>query len=349
MRRTLTLVIGLLAALSSHASAQRESRDAGIPSGYSPMTWFAKQDQTRGFFRLPGIGTDYRIGPADELEIFITNFSQESVSVRVTNTGAITIPLLGTMQVTDLTTEELEAGIIGRLKEKKLIEQPEVLVHVAEFRARPIYIVGDVDYPGEYVMSQQLTLMEAILMAGGIDFPAGRYGYLHRRLSEGGPEAPTEHMIKNPEVAGANHEVIKVDLQPLKQGGVLDPDIPMRRGDIFVVPRRKIGVIYVIGDVLKPGPFEIPPENTMRVSQALAAGGGPAKTAKISKGVLVRYDAAGKRQELPVDFAAILHGRQADFDVQPNDVIFIPGATAKTLGLGMLNMVPGLIQTALIF
>ena len=105
----------------------------------------------------------------------------------------------------------------------------------------------------------------------------------------------------------------------------------------------------MIGDVKYPGPFEIPPERTMRVSQAVSMTGGPTKTAKLSEGVLVRFEESGKRSEFKVDCAAILRGEQPDIDVRSNDVLFIPGSGAKRFGYSMLEIIPNLLALALIF
>jgi hypothetical protein len=63
----------------------------------------------------------------------------------------------------------------------------------------------------------------------------------------------------------------------------------------------------------------------------------------MSKGILLRFDGQGGRKELPVDFDAILRGRLADFPIQEDDIIFIPGSNVKTLGYGLLNIVPSLL------
>jgi len=68
----------------------------------------------------------------------------------------------------------------------------------------------------------------------------------------------------------------------------------------------------------------------------------------MSDGLLVRYDEQGNRKEIPVDFAAILDGRQPDFPIQPNDIIFIPGSTAKNVGYGMLGIIPSLLTKTII-
>ncbi len=225
--------------------------------------------------------------------------------------------------------------------EADLIKDPEVLVYIAEYRAKPIYILGQVDRPGQYIMSQQLTLMDAILLAGGLDFTAGRYGYLHRLISEADDsEEAAPAVIKGGGAIGAPQTTVtRIDLQPAKEGGVISPNPDMRRGDTFFVPERKVETFFVVGDVLNAGSFEIPAENKIKVAQAISQAGGPSKTAKLSEGLLVRYDKAGSRKEMAVDSGAILRGDQPDIFVQANDVIFIPGSNAKTVGYGLLNVV----------
>lgn len=349
--RRLVLLAGLALVLSStDTAAQRTVRDQGISSNFNPLTWFNQAPPIRGLWRLPGVTSDYRLGPGDELEVFITNFSVTSVSVTVSNNGEISIPLLGRLPVSDLTAEQVERRIADRLKQKELLLEPEVLVNVAEYQAKPIYIFGEVDNQGQYIMTQELTLMQFVLMAGGLDFTAGHYGYLHRKeASDEGVAVPDKSVLERPDAPRPGWTVTKVDIQPLKDGGVLDPDIPLRAGDVFVVPRSTRSLFYVIGDVNRPGAYEVPPERRMLVSQALATSGGPTKTAKASQGMLIRYDANGAREERPVDFAGILRGKKPDFEVMANDVIFVPGAAAKTLGLGLLNIIPTLAVAPLIF
>ena len=64
----------------------------------------------------------------------------------------------------------------------------------------------------------------------------------------------------------------------------------------------------------------------------------------MGSGFLMRHDEAGVRQAMPVDFKAILEGRRPDIPVQAGDIIFVPNSAAKTIGLGLLNMLPRLAQ-----
>jgi polysaccharide export outer membrane protein len=339
----------LLVFMRADGMAQRQQRDPGVAVGYSPVEWATKNPIQNGFYRLPGISSDYRLGPGDELEIFISGYSAKSISVRVSNTAEISIPLVGDMTVTDQTTTELENRIVAALVERQLLRAPEVLVNVAEHVARPIYVLGEVDNPGQYMMSQQLTLMEAIFLAGGLDFTAGEYGYLHRRTTETEGPPPSVAMLAHADVPLPGHAVTRIDLQPLKEGRTLEPDIPLHAGDVIAIPRRQVEMFYVIGDVVHAGGFEVPAQRSLRASQALAYAGGPRRTAKTSAGLIVRIDASGQRQQIPIDFKALLRGTRPDVDVKPNDVIFIPGAGAKNFANGILGVVPAIIQAALIF
>ena len=187
-------------------------------------------------------------------------------------------------------------------------------------------------------------------MAGGIDIlesgsrGAERFGFLHRRLS---PESPdwkpaATSAIDNPEVARPGREVIKIDFQPLMKGGVVNPDLLLRKGDVIFIPERKVEYILVIGDVRAPGAYGIT-YPTMQVSQAIIKAGGPSLKAKANKGLLIRFGNDGKREEHNVDFFGILKGKQPDFEVRPNDVIFVPGSVAKSLGQGFLGMIPSAV------
>lgn len=357
-------------------SQESHRRDPGVPFNYSPMKWLATnyKQQTTHFLRFPGTSPDYRIGAGDILTVDVVGEDGLRQQVQVSNNGEITFPPLGVIKATALTTTELEASIREKLVDLRLLKSPEVLVYIDEYQFKRIYVVGEVDNPGEYVMTQDLSLLDAIFMAGGIDYTADRYGYLHRRVSRdkvltqpgyGHPGTRTKPifnrmarsgsmesgLLLRPDVAAPGTEVFTIDLKPVKEGGVLKEDYRLQEGDVFVVPRRNVRMFYVVGEVRTPGPFELPApaERTMSVGQAIAWAGGPSVTAKLRNGLLVRYLENGQRQETTVDFAAILAGRQSDVPIQPDDIVFIPGSNSKSFAYGLLSAVPSMVQSALLF
>jgi polysaccharide export outer membrane protein len=349
------MVVALIALLISSPEAFCQQRRG--PGAYSNSRGFGEVSQKRNTsakLRISKISTDYLLGPGDELNIEIIGqgaLTQSLQSIKISNSGEISIPFLGTLAAADITAAELESKIASQLKEKQLVKDPEVLVYVNNYQSKPFYVLGKVDNPGEYVMTQQLTLSEAIFMAGGIDIieagsrGAERFGFLHRRLSADSPEwkPVASSAISNPDVARPGREVIKVDLEPLMKGGVLNPDIVLRKGDVIVVPERQTEYILVIGDVRVPGAYNIT-YPTMQVSQAIIKAGGPGAKAKADKGILIRYGNDGKREERHVDFYGILKGKRPDFEVRPNDILFVPGSFAKSLGQGFLGILPTTVE-----
>jgi polysaccharide export outer membrane protein len=131
----------------------------------------------------------------------------------------------------------------------------------------------------------------------------------------------------------------------MRDGKVLSPNPLIEDGDVIVIPTRYPTVVYVLGDVQRAGAFQLNTDERLMVSQAVAMAGGPGRTAKVGGGFLVRYGPDGTRQQLPVDFSAIMQGRQRDFEVLPNDVIFIPGSKAKTLQFATLGAIPGVVAS----
>jgi hypothetical protein len=191
-------------------------------------------------------------------------------------------------------------------------------------------------------MSQQLTAMDAILMAGGLDFFGGSEGYLHRRLPGTRSSPLAQTLLASPETPPEGHTVERLDLAPMRRGGLLTPNPLIMEGDILVIPTRYPTLFYVLGDVTKPSSFQVNSDERVTVSLAVSEAGGPTRTAKVSQGTIVRYDASGERQEVPFDYKAILEGRQPDIEIQTGDIVFIPGSGVKSVGLEVIGRLPHL-------
>ncbi|RPI29581.1 MAG: hypothetical protein EHM61_01105 [Acidobacteria bacterium] len=293
----------------------------------------------------PPASLDYRLGPGDQLQITLHGFDDPIHVVRVSNSGKIHLPFLRIFPVSGLTPHELEVEIANRLKQQRLIKNPQVQVTVTEFRAQPVYILGEVGLPGQYVLTETRYLLDLITMAGGVSFRSRKEAFLYRRNPN--PTMPAKPGEKDaPADPGALYTVTKVDLSGLIDGKEPNLNIPLQGGDLLYVPQRVTGTFYVVGEVLKTGPLEVPEGGPLLVTRAISMAGGPTKTAKMSKGMLVRYDESGIREERPVDFVAIFKGKQPDFEVRANDVIFIPGSKFKTVGYGILGALPQMVGRA---
>jgi protein involved in polysaccharide export with SLBB domain len=209
-----------------------------------------------------------------------------------------------------------------------------------------------------------MYLLDLISRAGGLVASADGTGLLYRRgtprpsvtakitIVEESPDgtpvpAPAEEPA--PGEASDEAQVIRIDLDALRDGSRPDLNIPLQGGDVFYVPRRKAKTFYIIGDVINPGAYGMPRRGDVTAAQAISYAGGPMMTARNHSAFLMRHDQNGVRQAIPVDFLAILRGKQPDIPVQPDDIIFIPSSAVKTVGVGLLNLVPRLLQQFIIF
>lgn len=297
------------------------------------------------FVNLSGYSNDYQIGPGDLLDVQIVGQGELTQGLRVSNAGEISHQQAGLMKVVDLTAFEVEDLISTRLREKGLMQQAQVLVTVREYQAKPVYVTGAVVNPGEFIMSQELTVADAVLLAGGLQFNAANEGFVHRRTTPQARSIPPEAFAAQPDVARPGVEIIKIDLLPLREGRFQKAAIPLKRGDVVVVPQLQLSAFFVVGEVIAPRNYNYNPKQILMASQAISWAGGPTHTAKMSEGILVRYDEQGGRTEMKVDYAAILNGRQQDFPIQANDLLFIPGSKVKTIAQGMLGLTDTMVMS----
>jgi polysaccharide export outer membrane protein len=253
---------------------------------------------------------EYLVGPEDLLEISLYDIEDASgeprrIPARVSQTGVITLPLVGQIEVAGNSAVEIEGLLRERYRE--FIHEPQITVFVKEYRSYRISVVGHVENPGLFEVSGEKTLLEILGMAGGLNKDAGTMVQLTRQTQKG----LRTHYI---------------DLDRLVRGGDLRFNVPLRPGDVVSVP--KAGVFYVEGSVKNPGSF--PLRGTMTVTQAIATAGGPnERLAKTGQTMLYRRGVNGDREAVRVDVNAIRSGRAEDPLVAENDVIMVPMSNMK--------------------
>lgn len=111
------------------------------------------------------LSAEYRIVPGDKLRIEVYKDAQLSQSLQVRPDGKITLPLLGDLPASGMTSIELRDRIATALKE--YINNPMVTVIVAEAVQPTVYVMGEVNKPGNVTLQPQMTVLQALAMAGG--------------------------------------------------------------------------------------------------------------------------------------------------------------------------------------
>jgi polysaccharide export outer membrane protein len=280
-------------------------------------------DRTKSLSSLGKIDAEYRLGPGDLIEIGVFGVDNFHHTLRISASGIIKLPLLDPITAAGLTAAELEQRLTALL-DGEVIKNPQVSVFVKEYRSQPVFVLGAVQRPGQYQITLQLKIVDVISMAGGLQSNAEDEAVIQRGSPEGG------------------EEIIRVNLRALLEKGDSALNIVVHGGDVIHIQERLTQTVYLIGEVNHAGAFPLPPKQDLRVSQLIASAGGPMKTAKLSSGMLVRYNDKGQRQELPVDFGEILKGKKDDFVVRANDIIFVPGSKFKNFEQSFLTSMEGM-------
>ncbi len=248
------------------------------------------------------------IGPGDLLSIVVFDTPELSSSVRVSQDGDVNLPVLGRIHIAGLNTIDAARTIEQQLRTRHLMLDPHVTVFIAEYASQGATVTGEVRTPGVYPTLGTRRLLDMISVAGGLQPTAGKaVSIIHRN----DPDHP---------------ENIVLTLGPGKISAQENPVI--LPGDTIVVA--KAGIVYVIGDVLKPGGFLIDNNTPISVMQSLSLAGGWDKTAAMSKVKLIRKTQDG-REEIDLDLKHVTNGSQADLRVTDGDIIFVPSSVSKTL------------------
>jgi polysaccharide export outer membrane protein len=317
----LCVVAGLGCSASRVANqAPNPPENAGVGALNQQIALSATGTEAR---RLP----DYRIGPDDLLEVTLfdvegRNGEPRQIDVRVSQSGSVTLPLIGQVDVGDQTSSAAETTI--RESYRRFIRDPQIAVFVKEYRSYRVSVVGYVEKPGVLEISGERTLLEVLAMAGGLNDRAGKTVQISRRHPD-------------------RLETLFVDLDRLAHEGESSLNLTMKPGDVVNVP--KAGVVYVQGSVNKPGAYRL--RDAMTVSQAISAAGGPDEKLANQGGTrLFRRGPNGERQEVAINMGAINEGKVEDTMLVENDIVVVPMSLPRYVvdrfigGIGMGLSVP---------
>lgn len=134
-------------------------------------------------YEQPQVDTAYRLGPGDKLRITVFNEPNLSGEYEVGSEGTIGLPLLGEMIVGGYTLREVEYGLTLAYKDGYLVD-PRISIEVLNYR--PFYILGEVSKPGSYPYEAQLTVLKAIVLAGGFTERANKDKVVVTRIDNSG-------------------------------------------------------------------------------------------------------------------------------------------------------------------
>ncbi|SHM26091.1 polysaccharide export protein [Vreelandella subglaciescola] len=261
---------------------------------------------------------EYRIGEGDVLSITVYDHPELTIPAgaersaaeagnQVRNDGSIFYPYVGRLEVVGLTLEEMRRLLTRRLA--NYIQQPQIDVGVAAYRAKKVYISGAVSEPGALpITSVPLTVTEAISQAGGADADANWHKVF---LTRNGKEE-------------------QLSLYALLREGDRRQERLLRDGDVLHVPTAENQAVAVMGQVASPGNIPVGNER-LTLTDAISRSGGIDERSAEPSGIFVIRPQGEQSDRLATVYQldvsnAIAFSMGSRFPLEPQDVIYVTTA-----------------------
>ena len=258
------------------------------------------------------------IGAGDLLEVKVFNAPEMTQTVRIDDVGDTTLTLIGRIHLGGLTAEQSQSLIADRYKDGNFFLHPEVSVLIQEYSTQGASVLGEVAKPGVYPVLGSRSLLDIISAAGGTTPTASNEATVQRRLDG---SVLTVRLSRNARIA-------------------LESDVEIQPGDKIIIPRA--GIVYVLGNVNRPGGFVMDNEGKISLLQAIAMAAGSNSTASLDRARLIRKTDFGY-VEFNVPLRKILKGQKSDEQMQAEDILYIPNNAAKSI---LYRGLPGIVQSA---
>jgi len=276
----------------------------------------------------------YVLGPNDQIVVRCVDVDEFTPTpIRIDNDGQLTLPIVGRVRLGGLAVADAENFLNVQLS--KFIQHPQVQLTIVESHSQPVSVLGAVRNPGSYQLEGRKTLAEIVAAAGGLRADAGQTLKLTRRTEWGPIPLPSSIQRTNDGVA-----VAEISVQELIHGNAPFLDIELRPHDLISVSQ--VDLVYVVGQVRKPGGFAMSGRGDFTVLQALSLAEGLDRSAAPKKAIILRKNGSSGRIELPINVEKIMSGHATDTAMKAEDVLFIPNNAAKNAGMKTLDAI---IQT----
>ena len=247
---------------------------------------------------------DYQIGPNDLLEITVFELPELNQTVRVSEDGSITLSLLGRVEVSKLTAQELEKKL-GSLLDQQYTKGAHVTVFIREYQK--VSVLGAVGRPGMYELVGPTTLLQIIAQAGGLTALTMKDIYIYRKGRDG------------------EQTRIVVNIEDLMINGKPGLNIELQPKDVVTVPLDQTLNVFVYGEVRTPGVVPFLGSKRITLLQAVAQAGGTTEWARKTKVIIKRNDKrTGKEIVIHVNMKDLLKNKQADIYLEEGDVVIVP-------------------------
>ena len=264
------------------------------------------------------------IGPDDTVTITALNVEEISKAWRVGADGALTLPMVGRISASGMSVEQLQAEISTRLK--KFVKDPQVTLFVSDYRSHPVTVAGAVEKPGVIQVEGPISLFSVLVQAGGPK-DAGPTVTLTRQ-SENGPIRDPNAVVSR----DGKYSTLELPLEDVIRGHGEASSVAVQPFDVVTVSdQKKPKMVFIAGEVNKPGAIELASQDTVSISKALAMAGGLTHVASAGKTVIRHIDPNGRETAFAfVNLKKIMSGKAKDLTLMDGDVVIIPSSEIST-------------------
>lgn len=294
---------------------------------------------------LEPTGADYMIGRNDLINVAITDLVAPNVEttrqIRVSESGMISLPLVGQVQAAGLTEAQLEKQIAAAYRQANLIQSAQVSVSVIEARGRTFSILGSVNAPGQYaILNSDFRVLDALVLARDVNAQGIEYIYVVRQIRQQ-PAAPaatqpvtepaTEDVLTPQGNAAKAKSVIRAQASPSTavSDGVEDDGQRFMtvEGKQIPVPSTEPAPVAP-APAVAPAPTAAPPAPAVAAPAAAAPAPAAPAPAPAQAGAPFEFRdpvAAGKTRVIRIPYEALRNGDlRYNIIIQPYDLIVVP-------------------------
>jgi polysaccharide export outer membrane protein len=240
-------------------------------------------------------------GPGDILHVSVYGEPELEQRIAVSGDGVARIYILGDVKVDGLTVNQIETKLESEYKAHAMLYQASVNVTIEQSATMQVSVFGEVHNPGTYDVNTSRPVTNVLAMAGGLNDSADR------RI-----------LIRHRDGSEVVAFVTNSPANPAYMSALVYP------GDTVVVS--KAGIIYVLGDVNRPGGYTMQRDSALSALQAVAMAGGLLPNAAAPHARIVRKQASNPKGyvDIPLELRAMQKGAISDMPLQADDVIYVP-------------------------
>ena len=264
----------------------------------------------------------YRMGPGDILSIQVWNRPEiSSRDVIVGPDGTISVARIGIVNVRGRTLTDVRDEITRKLA--VLYEAPEVTLAIHEYHNNKAFVLGRVSKPGVVNFPGSGTLLEALALAGGLPYH-GKETFLTKCA-----------IIRGRDV------VIWIDLQDLLNNGNMALNARIMNNDVIFIPEAEDEVVFIMGEVVKPGAIQL--KRGLNIIDSIMLAGGITEEANPEKIFILRQQGEqGSVKRVDLKHLLTTGDFRQNYALRPSDIVYVSPSGMKSFNYAMEQLLPTL-------